>query len=180
MINIIPATAHDDGKVQIIEGHLAEGENHLYMLLYLKQEDNLSIYVEALSGNLDPAIALADSSSDPGELRESFYDDIDAKIEEGHHPLVVLPELQDKYLLAWDNDSGEGYNAAQTFQISAFSTFIIRALVIVFNLILKRLEMPDREDTAQRIDKFSVWLYPLIYFVTFGIIAIIFFGYNFF
>ena len=82
----------------------------------LRHYQGISIYVEALSGNLDPAIALADSSSDPGELRESFFDDIDAKIEEGHHPLVVLPVLQDKYLLAWDNDSGEGYNAAQTFQ----------------------------------------------------------------
>ena len=43
VINIIPATAHDDGKVQIIAGPLAEGENHLYMLLYLKQDDNISI-----------------------------------------------------------------------------------------------------------------------------------------
>lgn len=100
-------------------GHLAEGENHLYLLLNLKQDDNLSIYVEALSGNLDPTIALADSSSDPDELRESFYDDLNAEIEEGHDPLVVLPELQDKYLLAWDDDSGEGYNAAQTFRIPA-------------------------------------------------------------
>ena len=56
------------------------------------------------------------------------------------------------------------------------STFIISALVIVFNVILKCLEVSNRADTAQRIDKFSVWLYPQIYFVTFGIIAINFFG----
>jgi hypothetical protein len=56
------------------------------------------------------------------------------------------------------------------------STFIISALVIIFNVVLKRLEVTDKADTAQRIDKFSVWLYPIIYLVTFGIIAIYFFG----
>jgi len=34
-IYIVPATAQDDGKVQIIAGQLAEGENHLYLLLNL-------------------------------------------------------------------------------------------------------------------------------------------------
>jgi len=56
------------------------------------------------------------------------------------------------------------------------STFIISALVIVFNMILKRLEMSDSADIAQRVNKLSVWMYLLIYLVTFGIIAIYFFG----
>ena len=57
-----------------------------------------------------------------------------------------------------------------------FSTFIISALVIVFNVILKRLDVSDSADIAQRVDKFSMCMYPLIYLVTFGIIAIYFFG----
>ena len=56
------------------------------------------------------------------------------------------------------------------------STFILRALVIVFNVILKRLEVSDKAETAHRIDRFSVWLYPLIYLITFGVIAFYFFG----
>jgi len=56
MINILPAAAQDEGKVQVIEGHLALGENHLYVVSNLMQGDNLSIYVESLSGNLDPMI----------------------------------------------------------------------------------------------------------------------------
>jgi len=56
------------------------------------------------------------------------------------------------------------------------STFIISALVIVFNVVLKRLEQTDRPEIAHRIDKFSMWLYPIIYLVTFGIIAFYFFG----
>ena len=58
------------------------------------------------------------------------------------------------------------------------STFIISALVIVFNVILKRLEVTDNADTAYRIDRFSVWLYPLIYVITIGFIAFNFFGVN--
>ena len=57
-----------------------------------------------------------------------------------------------------------------------FSTFIISALVIVFNVILKCLDVSDSADIAQRVDKFSMCMYPLIYLVTFGIIAIYFFG----
>jgi hypothetical protein len=56
------------------------------------------------------------------------------------------------------------------------STFIISALVIVFNVVLKRLELTGKAETALRIDQFSVWLYPLIYLITFGIIAFYFFG----
>jgi len=117
LINFSPAAAQDAGKVQIIEGHLAQGENHLYLLLHLKQGDNLSIYVESLSGNLDPAIGLSDNIVDPDEMVDSFYEDLYTEIEKGRDPLLVLEELRDEYLLAYDDDRRTGYDASLAFRI---------------------------------------------------------------
>jgi hypothetical protein len=48
LIVIVPTSAQDEGKAQIIDGYLALGEKHLYMLPGLKQGDTLSIYVEGI------------------------------------------------------------------------------------------------------------------------------------
>ena len=46
--------------------------------------------------------------------------------------------------------------------------FIINALVIVYNVWLRRLEMNDRIEMVERIDDVLDWTYPLIYLVLFG------------
>ncbi len=125
LINFSPVAAQDAGKVQIIEGHLAQGENHLYLLLHLKQGDNLSIYVESLSGNLDPTIGLSDNIVDPDEMVDSFYEDLYTEIEKGRDPLLVLEELRDEYLLAYDDDSGTGYDASLAFRVPEDGDYIL-------------------------------------------------------
>ena len=50
------------------------------------------------------------------------------------------------------------------------STFIVTGLVVVFNVGLKRLEGTGKESRAHSIDKYSIWLYPLLYVASFGFV----------
>jgi hypothetical protein len=50
------------------------------------------------------------------------------------------------------------------------TTFLVTALVIVFNVYLKRLEVDGKGALAQRIDKYGIWLYPLAYLI--GIVLV--------
>ncbi len=54
------------------------------------------------------------------------------------------------------------------------STFVVTALVIVFNVYLKRMEAEGRESFAGRIDKYMIWIYPLAYFAAFVIVTFFF------
>ena len=53
--------------------------------------------------------------------------------------------------------------------------FIVNAFVVVYNVLLKRLEMQDKPELAERIDNVLDWVYPLTYIVSFGVVILGFF-----
>ena len=55
------------------------------------------------------------------------------------------------------------------------TTFIISVFMILYNVILKRMETKGREEMARKIDTFMIWIYPLAYIVGAIIIVSIYF-----
>lgn len=56
------------------------------------------------------------------------------------------------------------------------STFVITAFVVVFNVILKRLEVAGKVELANRLDTPMIWLYPLSYVLAVVLIVWYFFS----
>jgi hypothetical protein len=50
--------------------------------------------------------------------------------------------------------------------------FVITALVIAFNVFLRRLELTGKEDLAKRIDGYTLWVYPVAYLIGGAILTI--------
>jgi hypothetical protein len=42
-------------------------------------------------------------------------------------------------------------------------TFVMSGLAVAFNVVLKRLVVDGKQDLADRIDKYAIWIYPLTY-----------------
>lgn len=103
-------------QVQITTGYLDPGEREVYALANLKGGDTLYIYMQRLSGNLDPLFAVAD-----GRFHMKMFDEqLQAKLQETPgSPFTVFRDLLDSFYLAWDDDSGQGSDAALKFPIPA-------------------------------------------------------------
>ena len=54
-------------------------------------------------------------------------------------------------------------------------TFVVSVLVVLYNVILKRMETRGEEKRAERIDSYMDWLYPFVYLVPVGIAMLAFF-----
>jgi Neurotransmitter-gated ion-channel ligand binding domain len=103
-------------RVQELTGYIDPGEREVYLLPNLKRGDTLYIYIQRLSGNLDPLFAIAD-----GQFTMKMFDEqLQAKLKETpHSPFNVFRDLLDTFYLAWDDDSGKGTDAALKFPIPA-------------------------------------------------------------
>ncbi|MDI6719831.1 MAG: hypothetical protein QMD46_09505 [Methanomicrobiales archaeon] len=109
--------AQEAGTVQVLTGYLAPEQGLFYDLPDLQEGQTLYVYAEGTGGNLDPFIALSDPNLTPFQARNAFVAEVNRSIAEGRDPLLALPEVADRFFLAWDDDSGEGYAAALEYRI---------------------------------------------------------------
>jgi len=110
-------SAQDDAQVNEIYGKIESGMSVVYHMPELREGETIYVYLEATSGNLDPMVGLFSTKQDPGTITRNYRIDLLKSLETGKDPLVSIPAIRDKYLLAWDDDSGEGYSAKLKFEI---------------------------------------------------------------
>jgi uncharacterized membrane protein len=46
--------------------------------------------------------------------------------------------------------------------------------VLILNVILKRLEISGKEELAQRLDRYMVWIYPISYVIAVFTVSVLF------
>ena len=56
--------------------------------------------------------------------------------------------------------------------------FVVSVIVVVYNVILKRLEADGCTELAHRIDKLMIWLYPILFFLG-ALIAVVIFRFKY-
>ena len=122
-IGTILAFAQDPGEtggqVQELAGYADVEDGFFYVIPGLKEGQTLQVYVEGVSGSLDPFVGLSDVPLEGETLRRAFWGEVDRVIAEGQDPLQALPAIYDEFLVAWDDDSGAGYDAALEFPVRA-------------------------------------------------------------
>ena len=109
----------DAARVEIVSGRLPGRHVDFYRLLSLQEGDRLYAYVRRESGNLDPFVAVSATYYRGETLAEAFWGEVELAVEQGEDPLEALPAIYDDLFAAWDDDSGQGYDAALQFEAPA-------------------------------------------------------------
>ncbi|WP_301664057.1 hypothetical protein [Methanoculleus frigidifontis] len=113
------AQTQENAGIQELTGRIEPDQVIFFDLPGLQAEETLFIYANGTGGNLDPFLALPNTSLTRGEARREFDLEVNRSIAEGRDPLLVIPEIADRYFLAWDDDSGAGYDATVRYTIPA-------------------------------------------------------------
>jgi hypothetical protein len=122
LLVVAPAAAEvpETGAVQILTGHIEPGGGAVfYVISGLERGQTLYVYASGTSGNLDPFVALADHELDRETESANFETQVAAALAEGRDPLEVIPRFADELFVAWDDDSGTGYDAAFEYRVLA-------------------------------------------------------------
>jgi len=128
LIQAGPSAAQDQpARVQRITGRLPAGETHAYLLKDLRSGDRLAVSMRSTSGNLDPAIGIMDTTVPLAEAVTRYKADVQSLLAENQNVALALEDLRNRYFLAWDDDSGDGYAAALQYVVPAPGDYVLIA-----------------------------------------------------
>jgi len=101
----------ENPRVQALAGRISNAGLQLYRISGLGKGTMLYVRAEAVSGHLDPLVALLKPDTGLEALsRESLEEQI-RTLSQDHDPLEVTRQIMDRYALAW-NDDYRGYYPA--------------------------------------------------------------------
>ncbi len=109
----------DDSSYGIAQftGRVEPGRGVIYDTGPMEKGDTLYFYARRTSGNLDPMVGVFPGDIERSVLANELWDYYDELIAADQDPISALSAAVDKFSLAWDDDSGEGYDAALTFEV---------------------------------------------------------------
>jgi hypothetical protein len=105
-------------QVQILEGTITPGSIDSYNITNLTTENTLYVYLNGTSGDLDPFVALTTSNASLVNIVETFERNIQDAIDRGQDYNSAITETANELFIAWDDDSGWGYAAAFSWNVS--------------------------------------------------------------
>jgi hypothetical protein len=105
------------GRVQELTEFIDLEAGFFYVIPGLKRGETLYVYADGVSGSLDPFVGLSDVPLEGEALDLAFWGEVERVIAEGQDPLEALPDIYGEFLVAWDDDSGTGYDAALEFPV---------------------------------------------------------------
>jgi hypothetical protein len=127
LLPAFPVLAQENPPVQEISGVINPSEIDVFLLSGLKQGQTVYASLETTAGNLDPALSLVPATVDLPTLVADYRAGVQRLVQTAEYPLADLPALNDKTFLAWDDDSGPGYNAALKFTIPQDGDYFLGA-----------------------------------------------------
>ena len=126
-----------EDKTQELRGYIEDGVGIVYTIKNLKKGDTLFLSMNNTGGNLDPLIGILKEPEDLHNLRSEAMRLIE---EPGVNLLEAANRFADNYFLAWDDDSGDGYNAALEYQVPADGTYFLFAGSMLTNQFIYKFD----------------------------------------
>jgi len=111
--------------IQEVTGEIEPGAAIVYRVSDLVKGQTVYAYMAGTSGNLDPLMILVEGDADPISLRQEFRDSVKQAISAGEDPVTAIESAADDLYLAWDDDSGHGYDASLAFTVPADGSYLL-------------------------------------------------------
>ena len=109
--------ASDSPQVQEFTEHLQLGESHYYNLPNLKKGDTVYVYMQRVSGNLDPIVGITKDRSNFSSFEEYFTVKLPEVLGSGFDFSEAFPEFAEGYFIAWNDDGGNLRDASLEFTV---------------------------------------------------------------